>query len=64
MLNVSNGEHNNDMAAGKPTHWEDTRKQSYAGRRSRRNSFSEDSQVIICVFTHTHTHNVFVNLSQ
>jgi len=45
MLNPSNGDANNDVAAGKPTHWEDTRKQSYAGRRSRRNSFSEDSQV-------------------
>lgn len=44
MLNASNGDAN-DVAAGKPTHWEDTRKQSYAGRRSRRNSFSEDSQV-------------------
>lgn len=48
MLNASNGDANNDVAAGKPTHWEDTRKQSYAGRRSRRNSFSEDSQVSIC----------------
>lgn len=45
MLNASNGDSNYDVAAGKPTHWEDTRKQSYAGRRSRRNSFSEDSQV-------------------
>ncbi|XP_050529806.1 patronin isoform X2 [Daktulosphaira vitifoliae] len=47
MLNSSNGEASNDMAAGKPTHWEDTRKQSYAGRRSRRNSFSEDSQLTV-----------------
>lgn len=44
MLNSGNVESSNDVAAGKPTHWED-RKQSYAGRRSRRNSFSEDSQV-------------------
>lgn len=44
MLNPGNGESSNDIAAGKPTPWED-RKQSYAGRRSRRNSFSEDSQV-------------------
>ncbi|XP_022172106.1 patronin isoform X5 [Myzus persicae] len=47
MLNPSNGDANNDVAAGKPTHWEDTRKQSYAGRRSRRNSFSEDSQLTV-----------------
>ncbi|XP_050439779.1 patronin isoform X2 [Adelges cooleyi] len=47
MLNSSNGEASNDMAAGKPTHWEDTRKQTYAGRRSRRNSFSEDSQLTV-----------------
>jgi len=46
MLNANNMDSNN-LAAGKPTHWEDTRKQSYAGRRSRRNSFSEDSQVNI-----------------
>lgn len=45
MLNASNGDSSYNVAAGIPTHWEDTRKQSYAGRRSRRNSFSEDSQV-------------------
>lgn len=44
MLNPGNGELSNDIAAGKPTPWDD-RKQSYAGRRSRKNSFSEDSQV-------------------
>lgn len=32
-------------AAGKPSNWEDTRRSSYAGRRSRRNSLSDESQV-------------------
>lgn len=32
-------------AAGKPSNWEDSRRSSYAGRRSRRNSLSDDSQV-------------------
>jgi calmodulin-regulated spectrin-associated protein len=35
------------MAAGRPSNWEDTRRSSYAGRRSRRNSVSEDSQVSV-----------------
>uniref|UniRef100_A0A1B6FVT7 Patronin n=1 Tax=Cuerna arida TaxID=1464854 RepID=A0A1B6FVT7_9HEMI len=34
-------------AAGKPSHWEETRRTSYAGRRSRRNSLSDDSQLTI-----------------
>jgi hypothetical protein len=33
------------IAAGRPSNWEDSRQSSYAGRRSRRNSVSEDSQV-------------------
>jgi hypothetical protein len=33
------------IAAGRPSNWEDSRRSSYAGRRSRRNSLSEDSQV-------------------
>lgn len=36
----------NDIAAGRPSNWEESRRPSYAGRRSRRNSLSEDSQVI------------------
>uniref|UniRef100_A0A1B6CT79 CKK domain-containing protein n=1 Tax=Clastoptera arizonana TaxID=38151 RepID=A0A1B6CT79_9HEMI len=32
-------------AAGKPSNWEDSRRSSYAGRRSRRNSLSDDSQL-------------------
>ncbi|VVC34989.1 Hypothetical protein CINCED_3A002661 [Cinara cedri] len=47
MLNTSNGDLNVDVAAGKPTHREDMKKQSYAGRRSRRNSFSDDSQLTV-----------------
>lgn len=57
MLNASNGDANNDVAAGKPTHWEDTRKQSYAGRRSRRNSFSEDSQVCTLLLIYNNNFN-------
>ncbi|RZF34990.1 hypothetical protein LSTR_LSTR000563 [Laodelphax striatellus] len=34
-------------AAGKPSNWEDSRRSSYAGRRSRRNSLSEDSQLTL-----------------
>lgn len=60
MLNPSNGDTNNDVAAGKPTHWEDTRKQSYAGRRSRRNSFSEDSQVCFAQLTNSKTMKLLI----
>ena len=34
------------IAAGRPSNWEDSRRSSYAGRRSRRNSISDDSQVV------------------
>ncbi|KAL5289435.1 hypothetical protein ACFFRR_009524 [Megaselia abdita] len=34
-------------AAGKPSNWEHSRRSSFAGRRSRRNSFSDDSQLTI-----------------
>jgi calmodulin-regulated spectrin-associated protein len=37
------------IAAGRPSNWEDSRRSSYAGRRSRRNSLSEDSQVSFVV---------------
>jgi calmodulin-regulated spectrin-associated protein len=37
------------VAAGRPSNWEDSRRSSYAGRRSRRNSVSEDSQVSLMV---------------
>ncbi|CAH0752775.1 unnamed protein product [Bemisia tabaci] len=37
----------NDIAAGRPSNWEESRRPSYAGRRSRRNSLSEDSQLTI-----------------
>lgn len=36
-----------NKAAGKPSNWEDTKRSSYAGRRSRRNSLSEDSQLTL-----------------
>ncbi|XP_044012455.1 patronin isoform X4 [Aphidius gifuensis] len=34
-------------AAGRPSNWEDQRRSSYAGRRSRRNSVTDDSQLTI-----------------
>ncbi|XP_012216723.1 patronin isoform X2 [Linepithema humile] len=34
-------------AAGRPSNWEDQRRSSYAGRRSRRNSITDDSQLTI-----------------
>ncbi|CAH1117780.1 unnamed protein product [Phaedon cochleariae] len=54
-LKVNKEKHNNDskadergeMAAGRPSNWEDTRKSTFAGRRSRRNSVSDDSQLTI-----------------
>lgn len=54
-IKINKEKHNNDskadergeMAAGRPSNWEDTRKSSFAGRRSRRNSVSEDSQLTI-----------------
>ncbi|VEN49558.1 unnamed protein product [Callosobruchus maculatus] len=54
-LKVSKEKHNNDskadergeIAAGRPSNWEENRKSTYAGRRSRRNSMSEDSQLTI-----------------
>lgn len=52
-VNPDNGlkEKYEPIAAGKPTNWNDTRKtqMSGCGRRSRRNSFSEDSQVLIYI---------------
>ncbi|XP_025830608.1 patronin isoform X4 [Agrilus planipennis] len=35
------------VAAGRPSNWEDSRKISYGGRRSRRSSVSEESQLTI-----------------
>ncbi|XP_044587352.1 patronin isoform X3 [Cotesia glomerata] len=37
----------NNTAAGRPSNWEDQRRSSYAGRRSRRNSVTDDSQLTI-----------------
>ncbi|XP_053593724.1 patronin isoform X4 [Microplitis demolitor] len=37
----------NSTAAGRPSNWEDQRRSSYAGRRSRRNSVTDDSQLTI-----------------
>lgn len=35
------------VPAGRPSNWEENRKSTYAGRRSRRNSVSDDSQLTI-----------------
>uniref|UniRef100_A0A182IPY1 CKK domain-containing protein n=1 Tax=Anopheles atroparvus TaxID=41427 RepID=A0A182IPY1_ANOAO len=40
-------ERGDSIPAGRPSNWEDTRKPSFSGRRSRRNSFSDDSQLTI-----------------
>lgn len=46
-------------AAGKPSHWDD-KKTSYAGRRSRRNSTSDDSQLTIENFGGSQDHLNFI----
>lgn len=54
-LKVSKEKHNNDskadergeMAAGRPSNWEENKKITFAGRRSRRNSVTDDSQLTI-----------------
>lgn len=40
-------ERGDSIPAGRPSNWEESRKQSFSGRRSRRNSFSEESQLTI-----------------
>lgn len=35
------------IAAGRPSNWEESKRSTYAGRRSRRNSVSDDSQVSV-----------------
>ncbi|KFB37761.1 hypothetical protein ZHAS_00005076 [Anopheles sinensis] len=40
-------ERGDSIPAGRPSNWEETRKPSFSGRRSRRNSFSDDSQLTI-----------------
>ncbi|KAK5646802.1 hypothetical protein RI129_005266 [Pyrocoelia pectoralis] len=38
---------NSKMAAGKPSNWDEHKRPSYSGRRSRRNSITDDSQLTI-----------------
>ncbi|XP_044267983.1 patronin isoform X6 [Tribolium madens] len=45
--NDSKADERGEVAAGKPSNWEEHRKSSFAGRRSRRNSTSDDSQLTI-----------------
>ncbi|XP_041784850.1 patronin isoform X4 [Anopheles merus] len=40
-------ERGDSIPAGRPSNWEESRKTSFSGRRSRRNSFSDDSQLTI-----------------
>ncbi|KAK3922426.1 Patronin, partial [Frankliniella fusca] len=42
------------LPAGRPSNWEDQRRSSYAGRRSRRNSVSEESQLTLENFGGSH----------
>ncbi|XP_026293230.1 patronin isoform X4 [Frankliniella occidentalis] len=42
------------LPAGRPSNWEDQRRSSYAGRRSRRNSVAEDSQLTLENFGGSH----------
>lgn len=37
----------NVTAAGRPSNWADTRESSFAGRRSRRSSITDDSQLTV-----------------
>uniref|UniRef100_A0AAR5PJX5 Patronin n=1 Tax=Dendroctonus ponderosae TaxID=77166 RepID=A0AAR5PJX5_DENPD len=54
-LKVSKEKQNNDskadetgeVAAGKPSNWQESKKSTFAGRRSRRNSTTDDSQLTI-----------------
>lgn len=50
-------------AAGRPSNWEDQRRSSYAGRRSRRNSVTtaEDSQLTIENFGGSQVRNNLVH---
>ncbi|XP_049822135.1 patronin isoform X4 [Aethina tumida] len=43
----SKADERGEIAAGRPSNWEENRKSSFAGRRSRRNSTSDDSQLTI-----------------
>lgn len=45
--NDSKADERGEVAAGRPSNWEENRKSSFAGRRSRRNSTTEDSQLTI-----------------
>ncbi|CAG9862690.1 unnamed protein product [Phyllotreta striolata] len=45
--NDSKADERGEMAAGRPSNWEENRRSTYAGRRSRRNSTTEDSQLTI-----------------
>ena len=50
-------------AAGRPSNYDDNRKSTYAGRRSRRNSITEDSQLTIENFGGSQVRNNSVHQS-
>ncbi|KAF5275691.1 hypothetical protein FQA39_LY06803 [Lamprigera yunnana] len=54
------GEHNAKMAAGKPSNWNEHKRPSYSGRRSRKNSISDDSQLTIENFGGSQEHLNFI----
>ncbi|KAF5305035.1 hypothetical protein FQR65_LT18790 [Abscondita terminalis] len=54
------GEYNAKMAAGKPSNWDEHKRPSYSGRRSRRNSVTEDSQLTIENFGGSQEHLNFI----
>lgn len=45
--NDSKADERGEIAAGKPSNWDENRKSTFAGRRSRRNSMTDDSQLTI-----------------
>ncbi|XP_034944526.1 patronin isoform X3 [Chelonus insularis] len=47
LSSVADERYTRSEAAGRPSNWEDQRRSSYAGRRSRRNSVTDDSQLTI-----------------
>lgn len=47
VVDDSNKSFHKAEAAGRPSNWDENRRSTYAGRRSRRNSITDDSQLTI-----------------
>lgn len=58
--NDSKADERGEIAAGRPSNWEENRKSTFAGRRSRRNSTSDDSQLTIENFGGSQEHLNFI----